>query len=139
MTDEQKSELAALRAEREELRRQREARDAVDPVKAERKALEEEKLILGLEEKHGRVGVGLAMVRCGVDGTLLIGQKPHAATYSKFHDLEKADMKAIREFIAPCVVSPAREIASALLDEFPGVADKFAIELAKLCGFDPKG
>ena len=134
--DTTKDELAQISARREEIRKAREVRDAVDPVVFARKALEDEELIFRLEAVHGPVGKGLAVVRCGDDGPLLIGKKPHAATYNKFQDLKDPTVKDFRAFVQPCLVHP--EHASTILDDLPAVVARMAVELAKLVGHDPK-
>lgn len=140
MTDEQKAQIEAIRAKRAELRAQREARDAVDPVAAEQKLLDEEQLILDLETEFGKVGVGLAVVRCK-DGRLMAGKKPHPATYQKFYDdKDKATFSVMREFLIPCMVYPRDKVEQGkMIDEFAGAADMLAGMLAGLCGADPKG
>lgn len=128
--------LDQIKARREEIRKAREVRDAEDVLASERRALDEDEAVFRLEAVHGPLGKGLAMVRCGEGGPLLIGKKPHAATYNKFQDVKDPDTKALRAFVQPCLVYP--ENATALLDEFPAALARLGVELGKLCGLDPK-
>lgn len=141
MTDDQtKQELADLRAKREALRVARaEKFPEDDAVAKEKKALADEELIFELEQEHGKVGEALALVRC-VDGQLIAGKKPHPATYQKFYDSKEQTFAVTRAFVLPCMVHPSDKVAqAAVIDAFPGAADKLALELARLCGADPKG
>lgn len=139
MTDEQAKQLAEIQAKRDRLAETRATTFATDPVAQAVKALAEEEAVFALEQKHGKRGVGIALTRC-LDGSLLVAQRPHPATYQKYYDTEPKTLFAMRSFLLPCVVYPAdKDVAGKLIDGFPVAADMLAADLLKLLGPDPKG
>jgi len=132
--DEIKKARAALAAKRDETFPEPTA------VEVEKQALEEEQIVFALEQVHGKVGKGLALVRLP-SGQLVVGRKPALATYQKYYDAaDKATFLAMRAFVLPCLVHPADKTEQGvLIDTYPGAFDVLALALSRLCGPDPKG
>lgn len=137
MSDENKSELDAVRARREEIRKARDERDAQDTLALEKLLLEREEILFALEGKHGPLGKGICVVEVP-DGRFIVARKPHAATYNKFQDVKEAETKDFRAFVTAPGQLLHPDNATSILDDYPALVAELAVALTRLCGAKPK-
>lgn len=137
MSDETKTELDAVRARREEIRKARDERDYQDVIALEKKLLAREEVLFDLESKHGSLGKGICIVEAP-DGRFIVGKKPHAATYNKFQDIKDTETKDFRAFVTAPGQLLYPDNATSILDDYPALVAELAVALCRLCGAKPK-
>ena len=129
---------ARIKAERDALRAETEARDlareAQDELEAEERALANERAIAAAEAEHGRIRdgrIGVIETRMGV----VIVKRPKNTHYSRFM---RGDAKKAREdadaLVRHCLVYPSLVAFDAILEEQPGVIDPLATVCVHLAG-----
>lgn len=131
---------ARIKAEREKLRADTEARDKAradeDALAAEELALANEQAIAKAESEHGRIcdgKIGAVETRLGV----VIVKRPQAAFHRRFMKGTNGHEDA-EKLVRHCLVHPSPVAFDALLEEQPGVLDAITVVCAHLAGLGAK-
>lgn len=135
-------ELEALKAERERLVEEREAREAARAEARELEALKigiaDEQAILKAEAELGQVGVDIATVRSAKGHGVVIVKRPTHAQYRLLVDSLRADkmtLSAINErFVLSVLVHPTKADFESILKKESGLLDRVADQAAFLGG-----
>lgn len=134
--------LEAARAKRAELdgaRAEREAASALEAeVEEEERKLANAQAVADAEEKHGKVGKGIAVVPTS-HGVIIV-KKPNHVLFRKWRDDDEMTSCAkMEEFITPAVVYPSKAEFSRIINDQPALIDTVCTQVAALAGFKLKG
>lgn len=141
--DELRARLEAARAKRQAIDDARARRDEQESlrnqVEEEERKLSSAQAVADAEEKHGRVGVGIAVVPTDHHGVIIV-KKPNHVLYRKWRDGDDPTTTSkMEEFVTPAVVYPDRGAFAAIIQDQPALLDVLCTQVAALAGFKLKG
>lgn len=131
-----KQRLETVRAERQKLADEREAREQeralADLVEQEERSLRNERAIAEAEAAHGALGKKIAAVeaRSGV----VIVKRPHHVLFRKFTDASKFTSDECEKLVRPSLVYPDKATFDSWAEEEPAIIVRAANACAMLAG-----
>lgn len=128
--------IAAVRAAREQLAAQREARTQANELAAklaaEELALKDEQAIEAAEAEHGVLDKKIRVVRSELG--VIIVKRAHPAVFKRFVDRGKHTMQDLEELARKCLVHPTLPEWEAMCNEQTALINRTADAIAWLAG-----
>lgn len=128
--------LRALRAQRAELKKAREAlaeeADLAAQIEAEERAIRDETALAEAVEKFGAVGTHIAVVETALG--MVIIRRASALKFRRFQDKGSFSTDDVGGLVRPCVVWPSAGELDTILDELPATLTRLASAVVTLAG-----
>lgn len=132
--------LAAVKAERARIAKEREDREEANALAAEledeSRKLDEDKAIDAAETAYGPLEKKIAAVH--TPAGLVIVKKAHHVLFKRFQDSGEASTEEFYKLVTPCVVYPDKAAFASMLQESPGIIGQVASAVSRLAGVKMK-